>query len=559
MHTNRMLILILIFLFLLGNKGISEAAGGFLNAVELDYIANNPVLKAVSVKGAAPISFEGPDGDEKGIGKQVMNLIGERTGLNFEFELYDTVEESLSSDGDLVYGISPDYAPEGMILSSPFLVSETIIFMNSGVRDKDLAELKFAAINGGTLPEDINEENAVYFDTREESMFAVEGGIVDYGYGNAYSLAYYSIMYGFNDIVTIPQGKEGREYSIGLINGDETLLGIIESALENIEEVEMQTLVLDVSSNIERRITPRMIFEEYGGRIILVVSTIIVVLTYLVISNIKAKKRLSKENRRHKVLSNISNEYLFEYSIKNNSLELTEKCHEIFGEGEELSVAKSKIVEELETLKNIENGPTIIFDLPDEEKGVFKLIGTRVLDDMGKAESVIGKLVDISVEEAEKDNLIQMTQFDGLTGLYNAATAKVMIEENIKNKTHGRIDILVLIDLDNFKDVNDNYGHLMGDKTLKNLGKILRRTFRNNDIIGRIGGDEFCVYLKDVSSIESIEQKCDQVNDSLMDGCYEIKTSVSFGLSIVEDGDDYEKVFIKADKEMYHNKGLKQR
>ena len=75
--------------------------------------------------------------------------------------------------------------------------SETILYINLLVDSSQLYEKVYAAVKGSDLPEGIKEENAIYFDTREESMEAVESGKADYGYGNAYSVSFYTLQNNF--------------------------------------------------------------------------------------------------------------------------------------------------------------------------------------------------------------------------------------------------------------------------------------------------------------------------------------------------------------------------
>ena len=116
-------------------------------------------------------------------------------------------------------------------------------------------------------------------------------------------------------------------------------------------------------------------------------------------------------------------------------------------------------------------------------------------------------MVDIK-EEIEKQELIKKSEIDGLTCLYNATTSKKLITENIAKKDPGKKCALIILDCDNFKEINDSYGHLQGNKILECIGRGLCKTFSETDIKGRIGGDEFCVYMGDVDSIEFVLARC---------------------------------------------------
>ena len=71
----------------------------------------------------------------------------------------------------------------------------------------------------------------------------------------------------------------------------------------------------------------------------------------------------------------------------------------------------------------------------------------------------------------------------------------------------GEQDAFILIDCDDFKEINDSYGHLTGNTVLKKLAEVLKAAFRKADIIGRIGGDEFSVYMMKIPSVDFVKQR----------------------------------------------------
>lgn len=550
----KIIYLFLILLFIQGTMLPVEAAADFLTEDEKEYISESKVIKAASLKGVAPLTFANSKGEAEGIAKRVVDEIANMTGLKFEFTLYDSVEEVLESDADILYCISSNYAPDDVPLSKPFLESITILYMNSSLDPEDLEHKTFAAIEGVDLPDGIDEDNVIFFKTRKEAIDAVEKGIADYGYGNAYSLSFYLMSNDYNNIVTVPQEMETRGYSIGMLHGDEILLDIINKSIEAIDETLMQTIILEVSTQVSQSITFDRMIATYGKLIIALTLIIIGILTYNVISHIRANNKLNIQIKRYEVLSQISNEYFYEYNIKLKRLLLSEKCSEIFGEGGELEEVKKRLMNYLSKLDSEEYSSTIELPLINGNEGVFKVISTSILNATGRADFIIGKLMDISEEIAEKEVLLNKSQIDGLTGLYNAATAKELIVERLKNKNSDSKDAFILIDCDDFKTINDTRGHLMGDEVLEHLAKVLKQTFRSTDIIGRIGGDEFCVYMTDVSSLEVVKSKCKQINHQFSKREGDTQYTVSIGIALVENSETYEEVFSKADIALYKAK-----
>lgn len=107
----------------------------------------------------------------------------------------------------------------------------------------------------------------------------------------------------------------------------------------------------------------------------------------------------------------------------------------------------------------------------------------------------------------QKKVLQHKAERDPLTGLYNRAACELLIDRYLQTAPPDALNAFILLDLDDFKSINDRYGHLFGDSVLSLIGTALLHTFRNNDIIGRLGGDEFIVYLKDIKTRAQAEKK----------------------------------------------------
>lgn len=158
----------------------------------------------------------------------------------------------------------------------------------------------------------------------------------------------------------------------------------------------------------------------------------------------------------------------------------------------------------------------------------------------------------------ENRNLKALTQYDQLTGLYNKMYVKKEAQKHMllnPQNQHG----LIILDLDDFKTVNDTKGHLVGDRVLQDVGKIIKKTFRNNDIKGRFGGDEFAIFLTNIENQEILLVKCEQLLTELRnfkaDYLGEIVIKASIGCAkYPEDAHNFEDLFKKADVALYEVK-----
>lgn len=160
------------------------------------------------------------------------------------------------------------------------------------------------------------------------------------------------------------------------------------------------------------------------------------------------------------------------------------------------------------------------------------------------------------VHSNEKSKVLtDKAETDLLTGVNNKLSTESKIQEYIKSNPDGQ-GVLILIDVDNFKKINDKMGHAFGDEVLRNLGMRLKSLYRATDIIGRIGGDEFIVFLKDINDMDVIEREARKLElffQSFEVGEYtRYSVTASLGAAIYTcDGKTFEELYKNADKALY--------
>jgi len=126
----------------------------------------------------------------------------------------------------------------------------------------------------------------------------------------------------------------------------------------------------------------------------------------------------------------------------------------------------------------------------------------------GKVKKVLGRAWDIHKLITERDLAVERAATDMLTGIYNKVTLAQKIQERLK-ADGGVKCAMLMIDLDDFKYINDHYGHAVGDQVIQNVAGLLQRIFDADDLIGRFGGDEFVVFMQNVSA-ETVRRKVEQ-------------------------------------------------
>lgn len=158
--------------------------------------------------------------------------------------------------------------------------------------------------------------------------------------------------------------------------------------------------------------------------------------------------------------------------------------------------------------------------------------------------------------EIEKKELTDKVMRDSMTKLYNKESAVKKIEKYLYNGGREGKHALLFVDIDNFKSINDKYGHKEGDRIIILFAEIMKRTFKKGDIIGRFGGDEFLVFVKNYGAVIELEglvkEFMTEVNNSFEDKLY---TSVSIGIArYPENGMIYDELVKNADLAMYEAK-----
>lgn len=153
----------------------------------------------------------------------------------------------------------------------------------------------------------------------------------------------------------------------------------------------------------------------------------------------------------------------------------------------------------------------------------------------------------------EKESFQVKSELDLMTGLYNKFTVEKLISALMKN--NDKLNALLVIDIDNFKFVNDYQGHQVGDHTIRIIADLISGHFRKTDIIGRIGGDEFVVFMVDLPSEDLARRKTDELAKLLRykpNITLPANVSVSIGMSFTNrESCKYEEIFSKADEALY--------
>lgn len=278
--------------------------------------------------------------------------------------------------------------------------------------------------------------------------------------------------------------------------------------------------------------------------------------------------------KQYMILSDISEEIAYEYSFSTDTLTLSKRYERYFDFPQIMEHPGKKLKNTdyisddtrevfLEILSNALRG------VP-EGSGEFKLRErdgnyawyytsfSSITDDGGNVVKFVGLLKNIDMQKQNQEILIKKSQLDTATGLLNKGTSEHFIQKSLSCLNDSQADALMLIDIDDFKQINDTFGHLKGDEVIISIAKAMQKVITANDMAGRIGGDEFAIYFSDVLDTAMLIEKAASIANTLRQeypGTPNApKVTLSIGIATATMGTTYETLLNDADTALYNAK-----
>ena len=281
----------------------------------------------------------------------------------------------------------------------------------------------------------------------------------------------------------------------------------------------------------------------------------------------RSLRLMDQERMKYNSFSEMSNETRFEYNVSKNTLQLSERSAQKLGLEEWIVDPEhnEKLIRTVgrDNLQNIYAqcramrpsnsllSGEYLFEVNGKPRWFRLMLQLLWSEENDQCVGLLGKAVDIHDSRIQMDDLEKRASHDVATGLLNRSSAKERILQQIRLAPDGQY-ALAVFDLDHLKQFNDNYGHVFGSKVLKHVSEQVKQGVRGNDIVARIGGDEFLVFLRYHTEIESVIQR---IFNGLL-GSYEgIPISVSMGVALSPVvGNDFDALFQAADRALYSAK-----
>lgn len=543
-----------------------------LSTADKNYIAHAQTIRVGIDTQSPPFQYLDPrTGALRGIGPDILQYIAQQTNLQFEYVMVDTraqlIEMLQSHEIDMASNISGDYdlaQQNNISLSRSYLSAPYFMMIHEGIDSKNLSDRALALPDWQDVIR-VPSENIRKYPTEEACIVAVNTGVTDYAVINSYAAQYYINQMSLSNTYLVQYNTMTAQSCFGLAKPvDLELLSIINKTLVSLPEETMQSMVYQ-NILMPSKLTFRDFLEANPEEALITLSAILLfvigALTFGLHSRIAINRQIASELQKHQSIYSMANERFFDYDCLKSTLLVSDPRDE------------SKRV----TLISLLSPPHAGFDwrffcnfLDNRADGMdefdlpclggepvwVRIASKRIAGHDGKIVSIIGKILDIDEEKQKLDELEELASLDSLTHVYNNRATWLFVGEQItklSTETHGA---LIILDIDRFKQINDTYGHLNGDITLIALSKMLQNAIGGTGVVGRLGGDEFLIYLPHVSNHAQLAavscDLCTRAHSILVDGSQPL--TISVGSTLSSQRDSVDQLYERADCALYEAK-----
>lgn len=562
---------------------------------EQEYIENNPVITVGVNADFIPIEYYDKDKNKiSGITGDVLEQISANTGLDFNYIIYDNCRgDSKNAEKNkiqLINSFGADYkwaAKKHVRLTSSYLNIPISVITQDYIKDYTLSNLKVAVVKNDYLTEKIKDtmkyKSFVYCNSIKACVAAVNSGNADITYIPTYSADYFGSQASYTRIRTyaVPDFNYKLCFAVP-DNSDLILYRIINKTINNIPQSQIDNIIFNnILFNGQHEETFDYVYK-YPVLTLTVICILWLVICMAIYCNRKLERTVKQEiqlsdKKIHIALAQ-TNMLVWDYDLANKRIIRTKTSKNWRGLEDRVENVPESFIESgyvhpecteefLKMFDNIAKGEKVA-------SGVFRLKKvetdgqwtdqyiwvetkiTTIFDKNGKPIRAVGLTEDVTEKVNEALRLKEKASRDPLTNLLNRTSFQAYVQEFLeKEYQEDSVSALIILDTDDFKMANDTYGHIYGDEVLREIADKLAKSFRTGDFIGRLGGDEFIIFMKNANSYEMVEKKAKQICNSLVFEKDDLITTCSVGIVIVPNRYvDYELLYKYADEAMYEAK-----
>lgn len=324
------------------------------------------------------------------------------------------------------------------------------------------------------------------------------------------------------------------------------------------------------------------ITSSFYNTLALVIELVVVfscMLTFITLRDSKKKQLLEQErellylsDERHRLYEDLSDGISFEGDLKTDSIHYNRNFEKVFGHMPGMlklsDFTKPSIMVHDDDMEQFLRFGRSMTSGTQRDMGEFRLLNNNgeylwyrvkfmtVFDKSNDPVKVIGQFTDINSETTELLEIKDKAVSDSLTKLNNRMHIKEIVTKYIEGDGHDLMHAFLIIDIDDFKKINDTLGHFQGDNTLTTFADMLKRVFPTCTYISRTGGDEFAAFMKNIPSQEYAVRKAQEIVESTRAMNFDqygiLKFSCSVGIAIYPtDSNNFDDLFKKSDIALY--------
>lgn len=538
-----------------------------MSEIEKEYIAENPSVKVGYLKTFAPFSYE-EEGSFQGASYEICEEIEKATGLQLEYIGFSNTQEMLEAmelgNIDVVACMEKQSLYENLQYSKEYISYANAVVLRDDANADLIEQFQPVAVKGEEKDYWSSVSQLHYYDTLRECIEHIENKEKHYTITNFYSANYYIRDSKSKHVSFIPSVDSGSiHFGFGK-DANDTLVAIINKCIYSIPESTVQLFIQNHMNVIDDDVTIKDFIESNPLLCLMIVTgvfaVILIQVTVLFSERARNSQKRALDMQRYEILSNLSDEYIFEYTFETDCVKFDSKFAETFSFSGEIyckeysgdNLELNQILKYISFLK--ESQETVVFQLKraNAKQEWYKMIGFLVKDKNGANVNMIGKVVNAQKEMEEKESIRTKAETDTLTRLYNREGLKKHMLEAVAPF------VVAILDIDDFKQVNDTLGHAGGDEALKLLARTLEVHMGENAILARYGGDEFVILMSQVTEEETRTRLRSLVNAMDTEITFDKFTkhiSISVGaVYCTEENVSAETLLKYADEELYQTK-----
>ena len=533
------------------NKYFTWTGNFYISKENLDYIKSLGTLKILFFKGNSPIQ-SGDKNGPSGIAETYIRGFAEKTGLQYEpviaEDYEDGLDKILKGQVDLVAAVPLEATlmEECQLrLTSPYFKSYSVVVSSKDVEEVDYSKAQLLSANI----------------EKELKLMSKESGlsmILD-----TYSVNYYLKKKNlYNNLNYNWSGNnESISYSVAVTKDiDNRLITILNTYSSSIDSDAKQAMLFENSQENPTYTIPEFIYA-YKTRFLLIDVILGISISSLVLyRKNRSLKAVKDESEHFYQFTQLIDECLFEYDYKQDFFKIQNNKFIFVNKNEITKFFSYKFDDKQQQKYYAEIKDMLSNRIPKKEidgnvngKNRWYRVDIRYIKE-NRLDYAVGRITDVNEYIHSNQQLELKANTDNLTGLLNRGALENRLEKFVDNG--GWEGVMILIDIDNFKMLNDNHGHIAGDKLLKDFAQCITNCFRENDWKVRLGGDEFVVFIPNYITKDLLKTKLQDLIEVVKNEVFyeysDIPLSLSIGACYMSTAlSTYQSMYRAADEAMY--------